>query len=134
MLSATTIILMTKVISHIHYLCIASPLLRKRFGYKLFNRNFYFNSSQYYRTLDKTLAIKLSLLLICFIIRLYSCNINPHIVYLWFLFCIFNKCDGVVISKHDECIKCTSKCLKDNKKASHFFSIVDIFCWSLSNV
>jgi hypothetical protein len=42
----------------------------------------YFNSSQYYPTLDKTLAIKLSLLLICFIIRLYSCNINPYIVYL----------------------------------------------------
>jgi len=30
MLSATTIILMNKVISHIHFLCIASALLKKK--------------------------------------------------------------------------------------------------------
>ena len=72
----TKTILMNKVISHIYYLYIASPLVKKRFGYKLFAINFYFSSSQYYRTLDKTLAIKLSLHLICFIIRLYSCNRN----------------------------------------------------------
>jgi hypothetical protein len=28
--------------------------------------------------------------------------------------------DGVVISKYHEWIKCTSKCFKDNNKASHF--------------
>jgi hypothetical protein len=44
----------------------------------------------------------------------------------------FFKCDGVVISKHHEWIKCTSKCLKDNNKASIFFFqlwiiLVDIF-------
>ena len=89
MLSTTTNIIMNKVISHIYYIYITSPLLKKRYGYKLFAMNLYFNSSQYYPTLDKTLAIQLSLHLICFIIRLYSCNINPHIVYLWFLFCIF---------------------------------------------
>ena len=38
MLSATTITLMNKVISHIHYLCIASPLLKKRFGYNFFKK------------------------------------------------------------------------------------------------
>jgi hypothetical protein len=32
-----------------------------------------------------------------------------------------NKCE------HREWVKCTSKCLKDNNKASHFFGIVDIF-------
>ena len=57
-----------------------------KFGYKPFTINLYFNSSQYYPTLDKTLAIKLSLHLICFIIRMYSCNINPHLVNLGFLF------------------------------------------------
>jgi hypothetical protein len=41
--------------------------LKKRFGYKLFAINWYFGSSQYYRTLDKTLVIKLFLHLICFI-------------------------------------------------------------------
>jgi hypothetical protein len=58
-LSTTTIILMNKVISHIHYLYIASSLLKKRIGYKLFTITLYFNSSQYYTTLDKTLAMTL---------------------------------------------------------------------------
>ena len=31
-----------------------------------------------------------------------------------------NKCEGIVISKHHEWVKCTSKCFKDNNKASHF--------------
>ena len=116
MLSTTKHILMNKVISHIYYIYITSPLLKKRFGYKLYAINLYFNSSQYFPTLDKTLAIKLSLHLICFIIRLYLCNINPHLVNQWFV----NKCDGIVISKHHEWIKRTSKCSKDNNKASHF--------------
>ena len=61
MLSATKTILMNKVIYHLYDIYIASPLLKKRFGYKLFKRHVYFNSTQYYRTLDKTLAIPLSL-------------------------------------------------------------------------
>jgi hypothetical protein len=76
MFSTTKSILMNKVISHLYYIYIASPLLKKRFGYKLVAINFYFSSSQYYRTLDKTLVIKLSLHLICFIIRLHSGNSN----------------------------------------------------------
>jgi hypothetical protein len=48
------------------------------------------DSSQYYPTLDKALAVQLSLHLICFIIRIYSCNINPHLVNLWFVFHIVN--------------------------------------------
>jgi hypothetical protein len=52
---------MNKVIYHLYDIYIASPLLKKRFGYKLFAINLYFGSSQYYRTLDKTLVIKLSL-------------------------------------------------------------------------
>ena len=79
MFLATKNIIMNKVISHIHYIYIASPLLKEKRGYKLFTINLYFNSSQYYPTLDKTLAMKLSLHLICFIIRMYSCNINPHL-------------------------------------------------------
>ena len=119
MLPATKTIIMNKVISHLYDIYIASPLLKKRFGYKLFAINFYFSSSQYYRTLDNTLAIKLSLRLICFIIRLYSCNSNCLSV-IFILHC-FNKCDGIVISKHHDWMKCTSKCFKDNNKASHFF-------------
>jgi hypothetical protein len=64
---------------------ITSPLSKKKLGCNPFTINLYFNSSQYYPTLDKTLAIKLSLHLICFIIRMYSCNINPHLVNLWFI-------------------------------------------------
>jgi hypothetical protein len=70
-------------------LCIGKvTFFGKWFGYKLFAINLYFGSSQYYRTLDKTLVIKLSLHLICFTIRLYSCNINSHLVNQWFSFCI----------------------------------------------
>ena len=54
---------MNKVIAHLYYIYITSPLLKKRFG-------------KYYRTLDKTLAIQLSLHLICILIRLYSYNSN----------------------------------------------------------
>ena len=79
---------MNKVISHIHYIYIESPFLKKKIGYTLFTMHLYFNSTQYYSTLDKTLAMQLSLHLIWFIIRLYSCNINPHLVNRWFLFCI----------------------------------------------
>jgi hypothetical protein len=125
MLSTTKTILMNKVISHLYHIYITSPLLKKRFGYKLFGINFYFSSSQYYRTLDKTLAIQLSLHLICFIIRLYSCNSNR--LSLIFILHFFNTCDGIVISKHHDWMKCTTKCFKGNNKASHFFSIVDIF-------
>jgi len=57
-------------------------------GYNIFTINLYFNSSQYYPTLDKTIAIQLSLHLICFIIRLYPCNIDSHLVNQWFSFCI----------------------------------------------
>ena len=81
-------ILMYKVISHFHYIYIESPFLKKKIGYTLFTIHLYFNSTQYYPTLDKTLTMQLSLHLIWFIIRLYSCNINPHFVNLWFLFCI----------------------------------------------
>ena len=75
-------------ISHIYFIYITSPLLKKRYGYKLFAINLYFISSQYYPNLEKTLAIKLSLHLICFIIRLYPCNTNHNLVNRWFLFCI----------------------------------------------
>jgi hypothetical protein len=44
--------------------------LEEKVGWKLFTINLYFNSSQYNPTLEKTLAMKLSLHLICFIIRL----------------------------------------------------------------
>ena len=87
MFLTTKHIIMNKVISHIHYIYIASPLLKKKLRYNIFTINLYFNSSQYYPTLDKTLAMKLSLHSIFFIITLYSCNIN--LVNLWFLFCIF---------------------------------------------
>jgi hypothetical protein len=118
MLSTTETIIMNKATSHLYCIYITSPLLKKRFGCKLFAIHFYFSSSQYYRTLDKTLAIQLSLHLICFIIRLYSFNSN-HLSVIFFFFC--NKCDGIVISKHHDWKKCTSKCFKDNNKASHFF-------------
>jgi hypothetical protein len=71
MFLSTRNIIMNKVISHFHYIYIASPLLKKKLGYKPFTINIYFNSSQYYPTLDKTLAKKLSFYLICFIIRIY---------------------------------------------------------------
>jgi hypothetical protein len=58
MFLTTRNIIMNKVISHNHHIYIASPLLKKKLGYKLFTIHFYFNSSQYYPTLDKTLAIK----------------------------------------------------------------------------
>ena len=103
-------IIMNKVISHIHHIYIASPLLKKKLGYKLFTINIYFNSSQYYPTLDKTLAMKLSLYLICFIIRLHSCNINPHLVNLLKknILHFAKNYDGIVISKHHEWMQCTS--------------------------
>jgi hypothetical protein len=62
---APTKIIINKVIYHIYYIYITSPLLNKRLGYNFFAMELYFNSSQYYPTLDKTLAIKLSLHLIC---------------------------------------------------------------------
>jgi hypothetical protein len=89
MFLTTKNIIMNKVISHIHYIYIASPPLKKKLGCNLFTINLYFNPSQYYPTIEKTLAMKLSLKLICFIIILYSCNINPHLNNLWFLFCMF---------------------------------------------
>jgi hypothetical protein len=131
MFFATRNILMNKVISHIHYIYIASPLLKKKLGYKLFTINFYFNSSQYYPTLDKTLAMQLPLHLICFIIRLYSCNINPHLVNLWFLVCILPRNMTVLWSVnitngwnvHQNCFN----------KASHFFSIFIDLCQSFKS-
>jgi hypothetical protein len=42
-----------------------------------------------------------------------------------------NNCDGFVISKHHEWMKCTSKCFKDKNKASLFFQlwiIEEILC------
>jgi hypothetical protein len=119
MLSKTETIIMNKATSHLCCIYITSPLLKKRSGCKLFAIHFYFSSSQYYRTLDKTLAIQLSLHLICFIIRLYSFNSN-HLSVIFILH-FFNKCDGIVISKHHDWMKCTAKCFKDNNKASHFF-------------
>ena len=99
--------------------------MKKKLGCNLFTINLYFNSSQYYPTLEKTLAMKLSLDLICFIIRLYSCNsIRLSVI---FILHLFDKCDGIVISKHDDWMKCTSKCFKDNNKQVILFSIVDIF-------
>jgi hypothetical protein len=52
------IVIFEAIISHIHHIYIASPLLKKKLGYKLFAINLYFNSSQYYPTLDNTLAMK----------------------------------------------------------------------------
>ena len=124
MFLTTKNIIMNKVISHIHYIYITSPLSKKKLGCNPFTINLYFNSSQYYPTLGKTLAIKLSLHLICFIIRLYSCNINPHLVNLWFLFCMFlinvtvlwsyttNGWNGWNVHHN---------CFKDKNMASHFF-------------
>jgi hypothetical protein len=129
MFSTAKTILMNKVISHLYYIYIASPLLKKRFGYKLVAINFYFSSSQYYRTLEKTLAIKLSLHLICFIIRLQSGNSNRLSVI--FILHSFNKCDGIVICKHHDWMKCTSTCFKDKNKASHFFNNSGFFLLSL---
>ena len=80
MFSTTKSILMNKVIYHLHYIYIASSLLKKKIEYKLFTTNLYFNSSQYYPTLEKTVAMKLTLHLICLLIRLYSYNIKPHLV------------------------------------------------------
>ena len=102
MLSTTKTILMNKVISHLYYIYITSPLLKKSFAI-----HFYFSSSQYYRTLDKTLAIQFSLHLICFIIRLYSFNSNRLSVI--FILHFFNKYDRIVISKYHDWMKCTSK-------------------------
>jgi hypothetical protein len=45
---------------------------------------------------------------------------------IFILHCV-NKCDGIVISKNHEWMKCTSTCFKDNNKASLFCSIVDYF-------
>ena len=132
MFLTTKNIIMNKVISHIHYIYIESPLLKKKLGYNLFTINLYFNSSQYYPTLDKTLAMKLSLHLICSIIRLYSCNINPHLVNLWFLFCMFLINVTVLWSYTTNGWNVHHNCFKDKNKASHFFSIVDYFFWSLS--
>ena len=129
MLSTTETIIMNKATSHLYCIYITSPLLKKRFGCKLFAIHLYFSSSQYYRTLDKTLAIQLSLHLICFIIRLYSFNSN-HLSVIFILH-FFNKCDGIVISKHHDWKKCTSKCFKDNNKASHFFFQLWIFFFYL---
>ena len=133
MFSTAKHILMNKVISHIHYIYIESPLLKKKFGYKLLTINLYFNSSQYYPALEKTLAMKLSLHLTCFIIRLYSCNINPHLVNLWFLFCIclinvtvlwsVNITNGWNVHQNASKITIGQVIL---------FSIVDYFFWSLS--
>jgi hypothetical protein len=116
-----TNILMNKVISHIRYIYIESPFLKKKIGYKLFTMHLYFNSTQCYPTLDKTLGMQLSLHLKWFIIRLYSCNINPHLANLWFLFCILlinmtalwsvNTTNGW--NAHHNCFK-------ENNKASHF--------------
>ena len=120
MLSTTTKIIINKVISHIYYIYVTSQLLKKRFRYKLFAINLYFNSSQYYPTLDKKLAIKLSLHLICLYSDCILATLIPISLISDFYFAFFNKCHGVVISKHHEWIQCTSKCFKDNNKASHF--------------
>ena len=85
-----------------------------------FTINLYFNSSQYYPTLGKTLAIQLSLHLIYFIIRLYSCNINPHLVNLWFLFCMFLINVTVLWSYTTNEWNVHHNCFKDKIKASHF--------------
>jgi hypothetical protein len=126
MFSTTINIIMNKVISHIHYIYIASPLLKKKLRYNIFTINLYFNSSQYYPTLDKTLAMKLSLHSIFCIIRLYSCNIN--LVNLWFLFCIFPINVTVLWS-----VNTTNgwnvhhNCFKDKNKTSLFFQLWIIF-------
>ena len=126
MFSTTINIIVNNVISHIHYIYIASPLLKKKLRYNIFTINLYFNSSQYYPTLDKTLAMKLSLHSIFFIIRLYSCNIN--LVNLWFLFCIFPINVTVLWS-----VNTTNgwnvhhTCFKDKNKKSLFFQLWIIF-------
>jgi hypothetical protein len=61
MFLTTKTIIMNKVISHIHYIYITSPLSKKKLGCNPFTINLYFNSSQYYPTLGKTLAIQLYL-------------------------------------------------------------------------
>ena len=123
MFLTTRNIIMNKVISHIHHIYIASPLLKKKLGYKLFTINIYFNSSQYYPTLDKALTMQLSLYLICFIIKLYSCNINPHLVNLLKkIFYILLRNMIVLWS-----VSITNgwnvhhNCFKDNNEPTHFF-------------
>jgi hypothetical protein len=109
--------------------------LEEKAWIQIFTINLYFNSSQYYPTLDKTLAMNLSLHLICFIIRLYSCNINPHLVNLWFIFCILPRNMTVLWSVnitngwnvHHNCFN----------KASHFFQLWIIYtdlCQSFKNI
>jgi hypothetical protein len=117
MLSTTQTIIMNKATTHLYCIYITSPLLKKRFGCKLFAIHFYCSSSQYYRTLDNTLAIQLSLHLICFIIRLYSFNSNHLSV---FLFCIFLINTTIGWNVHQNVSKITIKQVI-------FFSIVDIF-------
>ena len=56
-------------------------------GEKIWIQTFYNKSLFQFITPGKTLAIRWSLLWIWFIIRMYSCNINPHFVDLWFVFC-----------------------------------------------
>ena len=128
MFLATRNILMNKEISHIHYIYISSPLLKKNLGYKLFTINLYFNSSQYYPTLYKTLAMKLSLHLIYFIIRMYSCNINPHLVNLWFLLCIFLRIMTELWSVNiTNGWNVNHNCFIYNNKATHFFFNCGLF-------
>ena len=134
MFLTTKNIIMNKVISHIHYIYITSPLSKKKLGCNPFTINLYFNSSQYYPTLGKTLAIKLSLHLICFIIRLYSFNINPHLVNLWFLFCMFLINVTVLWSYTTNGWNVHHNCFKNKNKASHFFSIVNYFVLIFVNV
>ena len=97
--------------------------MKKKIGYKLFTIHLYFNSTQYYPTLDKTLAMQLSLHVIWFIIRLYPCNINPHLVNLWFLFCILliNMTVLWLVNTTNEW-NVHHNCFKENNKASHFFT------------
>ena len=80
------------------------------------------------------LAMKLSLHLICFIIRLYSCNINPHLVNLWFLSCMFLINVTVLWSYTTNGWNVHHNCFKDKNKASHCFSIVDYFCLIFVNI
>jgi hypothetical protein len=116
-------ILMSKVISHVHYIYIASPVLKKKIGYKLFYNTSLFQFNTILSNSGQSLAMQLSLHLICFIIRLYSCNINPHHVNLWFLFCILLMNITVLWSVNTiNGWHVHHNCFKYNNKGRHLFS------------
>jgi hypothetical protein len=150
MFVTTKHIIMNKVISHIYYEQINTrafpywpgyhpetiyyilPTSRKETPILAWMQYFYNTSLFQFITIlstsRQTLAMKLSLQLICFIIRLYLCNINRHLLNQWFLFCLLlinvtvlwsvNTTNGWNVHHN---------CFKNKNKASFFFQLWIIF-------